>query len=248
MNKEQIINIGSELEKISELSELCEKYEDWKAEVLGYVSDNNLSIGQYRILLHIVNTPYEAKDEKIEKYHACIKKTILYLQKEEERKKQNIDALETIIQNFGLYLQNMFSEIPENKATLKKEVLEQIVLNNEYDVQHTMYAVVKALYPSARREVNQDIGYGTDRCDIMIEEADTVIEIKCTRKDHSENKLFRELGEDAFFYQCSKLIIYVYDKQHVIHDVDNFIKALERDKEKAGKEVKVFVEQSKELI
>ena len=199
MNEEQIINIGSEIEKTSELLELCEKYEDWKAEVLRYAADNHLSVEQYRMSLHDVNTPYESKEEKIEKYHVCIKKTILYLQKEEERKKQEIDALETIVKNFGLYLQNMFSAVPENRATLKKEVLEQIVLNNEYDVQHTMYAVIKALYPSARREVNQDIGYGTDRYDIIIEEIDTVIEIKCTRKDNSENKLFRELGEDAFF-------------------------------------------------
>lgn len=248
MNKEQIINIGAEIIKISELAELCEKYEDWKAEVLQYATGNNLSVEQYRKLLYAVNTPYESKEEKIEKYHACIKKTILYLQKEKERKKQEMDALETIVKNFGLYLQNMFLTMPENKATLKKEVLEQIVLNNEYDVQHMMYAVIKALYPSARREVNQDIGYGTDRYDIIIEEIDTVIEIKCTRKDHSENKLFRELGEDAFFYQCSKLIIYVYDKQHVIHDVDNFIRALERDKETSGKEVRVYVEQIKELI
>lgn len=247
MNREQIIHIGSEIGKISELSELIEKYEDWKAEVLLYAADNNLSVEQYRILLHAVNVPYESKEEKIDKYHTCIKKTIRYLQKE-ERKKQEIDPLETVVKNFGLYLQNMFSAMPENRATLKKEVLEQIVLNNEYDVQHTMYAVVKALYPSARREVNQDIGYGTDRYDILIEEADTVIEIKCTRKDHSDNKLFRELGEDAFFYQCSKLIIYVYDKHHVIRDVNNFIKALERDKETAGKEVKVYVEQVKELL
>lgn len=84
MNKEQIIDIGLEIEKILELSELCEKYEDWKAEVLRYAADNNLSVEQYRTLLYAVNTPYEAEEEKIEKYHACIKRTILYLQKEKE--------------------------------------------------------------------------------------------------------------------------------------------------------------------
>ena len=60
--------------------------------------------------------------------------------------------------------------------------------------------------------------------------------------------MFRELGEDAFFYKCSKLIMYVYDKENVIGDVDNFVKALERDKETAGKEIKVYVEQMKQLI
>ena len=142
----------------------------------------------------------------------------------------------------------MFSTVPENKSTLQKEVLSQIVINNEYDVQHIMYAMVKALYPSARREVNQDTGYGTVRYDIVIEDIDTVIEIKCTRKDHSDNKLYQELGVDGYFYKCSKLIIYVYDKQQKIQDVGNFIKSLERSQKTAGKEVKVYVEQVKELI
>ena len=63
-----------------------------------------------------------------------------------------------------------------------------------------------------------------------------------------EGRLFRELGEDAFFYQCQRLIIYVYDKQHIIHDVDNFVKALEREEGEAGKKVRVYVEQGIELI
>lgn len=92
------------------------------------------------------------------------------MQEETERRKQKTDALETIIKNFGLFLQNMFSTVPENRSTLQKENLERIVINNEYDVQHIMYAVVKALYPLSRREVNQDIGYGTARYDIVIEE------------------------------------------------------------------------------
>ncbi len=248
MNREQLINVGLEIGKLTELSEIVEKYAEWKEEILRYVSDNDLLLERCKMLMYVVNTPYEAKEDQMLKYRSCIKKAIRFLQEEKMDRRQEIDALETIISNFGLYLKNMFSATPENKATLKKEVLEQIVINNEYDVQHIMYAVIKALYPTARREVNQDIGYGTDRYDIIIEELNTVIEIKCTRKDHSENKLFRELGEDGYFYKCDRLILYVYDKQQKITDVDNFIKALERTKETAGKEVKVYVEQVRELI
>lgn len=88
MNKERIIDTGLEIEKVSELSELCEKYEAWKAEVLRYAADNNLSVEQYRILLHAVSTPYESIEEKVEKYRVCIKKTILYLRKEEGKKQE----------------------------------------------------------------------------------------------------------------------------------------------------------------
>lgn len=68
------------------------------------------------------------------------------------------------------------------------------------------------------------------------------------RYAYSEGKLFRELGEDGYFYNCSRLIIYVYDKTNVIRDVGNFIKALSRTQKDAGKDVVVYVNQTKELI
>lgn len=246
MNKTQLIEQGLKIKKIVELSELKIQYEAWKENILYYVAKNTYMHEQCKIKLHIMDTPFESVEEKIQKYYSCIEQTIRIIDREENI--QDIDAIETIIKNFDVYLQNMFHMMPENKATLQKEILDKIVINNEYDVQHIMYAVIKALYPSARREVNQDIGYGTVRYDIVIEEIDTVIEIKCTRKDHSENKLYRELGEDGYFYKCSRLIMYVYDKQNVISDVDNFIKTLSRTKETAGKNVKVYVEQRKDLV
>ena len=40
----------------------------------------------------------------------------------------------------------------------------------------------------------------------------------------------------------------MYDKHKKVQDIGNFVKALERTKETAGKDVKVFVEQVNELI
>ncbi len=37
---------------------------------------------------------------------------------------QEVDILESVIGNFGLYLKNMFHTEPENKATLQKTILE----------------------------------------------------------------------------------------------------------------------------
>lgn len=244
MNKESLIKKGLVLMS-TDVEKLVSGYEEWKEEVLQFVGDKDSRIA---LSLHVVNTPYGTKEEKKEKYQSCIQKTIRILSEESESKTGRSDALESVIGNFGLYLKNMFLVEPENKATLKSEILRQIHIENEYDVQHIMYAVIKALYPSARREVNQDTGYGTVRYDIIIEEIDTVIEIKCTRKDHTDSKLCRELGEDGYFYKSSRLLIYVYDKHQTIKDVGNFVKALERTKETAGKEVKVFVEQVRELI
>lgn len=246
MKRLQLIEKGLELNRIMDPAELGAGYEAWKEEVLSYAKGE--AGKRLKILLHAVDVPYGTKEEKIAKYHSCIQKAIKYLRENMVDEIKESDALEMIVKNFGLYLQNMFLAEPENKSTLKKAVLDQIQINNEYDVQHMMYAVVKALYPSARREVNQDTGYGTVRYDIIIKEIDTVIEIKCTRKDHSDGKLCRELGEDGYFYKCARLLIYVYDKQQKIKDVGNFKKALERTRETDGKDVKVYVEQTKELI
>ncbi|MDO4328772.1 MAG: hypothetical protein Q4C66_05500 [Lachnospiraceae bacterium] len=247
MNKEQLIEKGLALETLSELSLLRECYEEWKNMVIEYASRNDYIMEQCRIQLHMVETPFESKEEILVKYRSCVKRGIKLLQ-DAEVFGQETDALERVICNFDLFLQNMFRTKPENKATLQQELLDQVTIQNEYDVQHIMYAVIKALYPSARREVSQDTGYGTVRYDIVIEEIDTVIEIKCTRKDHSEAKLYRELGEDGYFYRCSRLIIYIYDKQKIIHDVGNFRKSLSRTTKTAGKEVHVYVEQTRNLI
>lgn len=247
MNRTELIEIGIKLQEESEVAVLCEQYEIWKRNLQQYFANDKSVVEQCRVLLHVVDTPYESEIAKKKKYCSCIKKMLDYL-KFMESKEQISSPLEAIICNFGLYLKYMYQMEPENKATLNKQILEQIKIENEYDLQHMMYALVKALYPSARREVNQDTGYATVRFDIVIEEIDTVIELKCTRENLSENKLYRELGEDGYFYKCSKLILYVYDKHKKIRDVNNFVKSLERTKEMAGKDVKVYVEQVKELV
>jgi len=197
MNKESLIQKGLVLMS-ADIEKLVSGYEEWKEEVLQFIGDKDSRIA---LSLHVVNTPYGTKEDKKQKYQSCIQKAIKFLPEESESKTDKTDALESVLGNFGLYLKNMFLAEPENKATLKSEILQQIHIENEYDIQHIMYAVIKALYPSTRREVNQDTGYGTVRYDIIIEEIDTVIEIKCTRKDHTDSKLCRELGEDGYFYK-----------------------------------------------
>ncbi len=245
MNREELIEEGLELEGISDFSELSGRFEEWKARVLQYSANDKALLEHCRMLLHAVDTPFEPKEVKMQGYRRCIERAVCFLQGSVGVK---LDALETIIRNFGLYLQNMFSGTPEQKATLRKENFTSIKINNEYDLQYIMYAVIKALYPSARKEVYQDNGYKANRFDIMVEEIGAVVELKYTHTGEKEGRLFRELGEDAFFYQCQRLIIYVYDKQHIIHDVDNFVKALEREEGEAGKKVRVYVEQGIELI
>ena len=56
----------------------------------------------------------------------------------------------------------------DKRASLTTENLQKIQIENEYDLQHLLYAVIKPLCPDARREVNDDSGVGTVRSDIKI--------------------------------------------------------------------------------
>lgn len=40
MNREELVSMGLEIEKISEFAVLCDKYEDWKSKVLQYTYDD----------------------------------------------------------------------------------------------------------------------------------------------------------------------------------------------------------------
>lgn len=42
------------------------------------------------------------------------------------------------------------------------------MIQNEYDLQHLLYAALKPLYPGIRKEVSKDSGIGTVREDIFI--------------------------------------------------------------------------------
>ena len=68
-------------------------------------------------------------------------------------------------------------------------------IENEYDVQHLLFAYLKPLYPMARTEVNQDTGYATVRTDISLD-SETVIEVKCTRPSMQLGKLKEEIAAD----------------------------------------------------
>lgn len=248
MNKKVLYENASKLKELKDIQKLETEYDNWKNAVLQYAADHKLEVEQYRVMLHVVNVPFESKEETLRKYYSCIEKVINYMRMEDIRNSYMKGTLENLICNFGLYLQTMFFTEPSKHMSFQKADLDKIVINNEYDIQHILYAVVKSAYPTARREVYQDIGYAADRSDIRIDEIDTIIELKCTRKGVSEKDLFRQLGEDAFFYKCSNLIIYVYDKENVIKDVTNFIRALQRNEEEAGKEIRVYVEQAKNLL
>lgn len=93
---------------------------------------------------------------------------------------------------------------PDARASLKMEDLQKIEINNEYDLQHILYASLKPLFPDARTEVNHDTGVSTVRSDIWISSIDTVIEA------------------DIVHYQAKDIYFYIYDKKKIVKNPQAF--------------------------
>ena len=92
-----------------------------------------------------------------------------------------------ISEEFFIFFLEAFREAkPDKRASLTTENLQKIQIENEYDLQHLLYAVIKPLCPDARREVNDDSGVGTVRSDIKILSLNTIIEAK-VYKEHQQN-------------------------------------------------------------
>ena len=83
------------------------------------------------------------------------------------------------------------------------------MIQNEYDLQHLLYAALKPLYPGIRKEVSKDSGIGTVREDIFIPDLDVVLEAKCTRDSMTLKKLIEEIEADIVHYQ-EKIFSFMY--------------------------------------
>ena len=113
------------------------------------------------------------------------------------------------------------------------------MIGNEYDLQHIVYALLRALFSLSRIEEYQDAGACAVRKDICIDEFDIAIELKCTRDSLSAKKLSEEVASDIVHYDNKNIFFLIYDKARIIDNIDVFRDTYE--KTDMSKNVKVFV-------
>lgn len=128
---------------------------------------------------------------------------------QEEDQNSDLKNLEIYLENFYLFLEALTEYSPDKRATIKHENLEKIMIQNEYDLQHLLYAALKPLYPGIRKEVSKDSGIGTVREDVCIPDLDVVLEAKCTRDSMTLKKLIEEIEADIVYYQ-KKIFSFMY--------------------------------------
>ena len=160
---------------------------------------------------------------------------------------REIVLLEQILNNFYLYYRSMFQNPLHKKAALSMNDLKKIRIENEYDLQRMLYALLVPVFPMIRQEVESNNGYSGMRADLYLQEQDVIIETKCTRGSMNEKKLTEELGADGFHYQANIIFFFVYDKNNIIKNPDAFKAAFAREQEKNGKTIKVILLQPMEL-
>ena len=158
------------------------------------------------------------------------------VQKMEEPCQTNLEAY---LQNFHLFLESLRELKPDQRATLTTADLQKIHIENEYNLQHLLYAVLKPLYKDIRKEVSEDSGIGMVRSDMRIPALNAVLETKCTRANMSLKKLTEEVEADIVHYNAELIYFYIYDRMKIIKNRAAFETYFNRSFD--GKKVKCII-------
>ena len=154
------------------------------------------------------------------------------------------DQLLTVLDNYYLFLESLLERSPHKRGSIQKEQLSGLKIQNEYDVQHLLYAYLQPLYPLARAEVSEDTGYGTVRTDIFLD-SEHVIEVKCTRNSMKLKKLTEEIEADMVHYSAEHIYFFIYDKEKIIENPRLFRNTYENKVK--GKQIHIVIHQPKIL-
>lgn len=154
ISRDFLIETKALLNKFSE-AENVKKIGDALYKGKGYLVDLNADIesGKY--------SPQISNDDSIEKTTALI-------------------IIRKILRNFYKHLEEMYQAEIHGNGKIKKEDLDNIKIGNEYDVQRVLYSLIRPIFPEARLEAVDDAGYKSVRYDIVLNEYEIVIEVKCT--------------------------------------------------------------------
>ena len=152
-----------------------------------------------------------------------------------------LTIIRKILRNFHKHIEAMYQDEVHGNGNIKKVDLDKIRIGNEYDVQRILYSLIRPIFPEARLEAVDDAGYNSVRYDIVLNEYDIVIEVKCTRENMTERKLTEELGSDSFHYKADYLFLFIFDRIRLIKNSDAFEKSFNREKQDVGKEIETII-------
>lgn len=234
--EEYIKKIG-EIDSIKEYDETVEELNDRLEE--NYPKEFCQEIKQKQKYMKNKFSDEVNKEKMLEAKEKVVRCLTDYLEKENAEK--DSEVLITYLKNFHIFMEALREKEPDKRATLSPELLQKIKIENEYDLQHLLYAVLKPLYPDIRKEVTEDSGVGMVRNDLKIPQLNSVVETKCTREKMSLKKLTEEIEADIVHYSEKQIIFFVYDKWKIIKERQNYENNFNRIFDE--KEVKMIIHQ-----
>ena len=214
---EELIQIDS-IETYDAFIDKCVQslYDEYELDVI----QNVKNIGKY------LKSPFSDKATKESMLKS--KENLLFYLRKLLLKKQNVSQqydnyfLENYLNHFYLFLEALKEIEPDKRASLKLENLQKIKIENEYDLQHLLYAILKLIYIDIRKEVVDDSGLSAMRSDFFIPSINASIEAKCTRDSMNYRKLKEEIEADIVHYNTDFIYFYIYDKVKLIKDREVF--------------------------
>jgi hypothetical protein len=112
-----------------------------------------------------------------------------------------------------------------------------IDINDEYDVQDLLYALLSINFDDIRREEwTPSYAGGASKMDFLIKDYSIIVEVKKTRKGLAARDIGSQLIEDIARYKksqdCKTLLCFIYDPEGKLHNPNGFAKDIEKlDKE-----------------
>lgn len=176
----------------------------------------------------------------------CLK-NIPFSENNELTQKQAVTLTKRMLEQFPAYCRNLYQKSPHGKCSDSfKTQFRHLKIENEYDLQHMIYPVFRAVFSDVRIEETEDSGHHTVRKDIVIDSQDIAIELKYTRRTMTERVLSEEVAADMVHYSNRYLFFYIYDPANIIQNAESFQKTYE-EKNVEGKTVFVIIQQEKVL-
>lgn len=155
----------------------------------------------------------------------------------ETTKPSPIEKIENIFDKFHRIIKQL---------ELRHDNRETITINDEYDVQDVLHALLKLYFDDIRSEEwNPSYAWWSTRSDFLLKNEKIVIEVKKTRKWLDDKEIGKQLINDIANYKqhpdCDQLICFVYDPDWYIRNPRWLEDDLSNTKDLS---VKVFIKQS----
>lgn len=249
MGIESLILEGKELKTYSDGEKLQSEYRRWCSKVKIYMKEAEFTKEEQEAIsvkMHYTENEYSESDtlrslrKSLDHTIEILEETVLVSEKAPKEHKDLL-LIEKILGNFPMYYRAMYRETVHKRGTLREKDLSAILIGNEYDLQRMVYSILLPVFPTVRREVYSDSGYGGMRADIYLDLYNLIIEIKCTRETMTEKQLTEEMGADGFHYRTDTIYFFVYDKAGIVKNPEAFKMAFARERRKDGKTVKVII-------